>query len=159
MTVMFTKMTERETKRIVDGTNVKRTKKEVGLETRDNCYIQFQFPNASSSLLSQTFIQKKNLRMSPNSVLLLLCSLLWASPFKVYFSRLFRCLGVFLWGNQIQTDQYLLSLKGLLKRLLTTNCLAAHPCLISGSPKVQEEMNAVMGHFRRSSCGFIRALG
>lgn len=86
-------------------------------------------------------------------ILLWLWSLFWASPLKVYFWRLFRCCGVFLWGNQIQTDQYLLSLKGLLKRLLTTNCLAAHPCLISGSPKVQEEMNAVMGHFRMSPSG------
>lgn len=80
-------------------------------------------------------------------------SLFSASPLKVYFWRPFRCCGVFLWGHQIQTDQYLLSLKGLLKRLLTTNCLAAHPCLISGSPKVQEEMNAVMGHFRMSPSG------
>lgn len=68
--------------------------------------------------------------------------------FKVYFWRLLRCFGVFLWGNQIETDQYLLSLKGLLKRQLTTNCLAALPSLISGSPKVQAEMNSVMGHFR-----------
>ena len=86
-------------------------------------------------------------------IVLWLWSLFSASPLKVYFWRLFRCPGVFLWGNQIQTDQYLLSLKGLLKRLLTTNCLAAHPCLISGSPKVQEEMNAVMGHFRMSPSG------
>ena len=86
-------------------------------------------------------------------IVLWLWSLFSASPLKVYFWRLFRCLGVFLWGNQIQTDQYLLSLKGLLKRLLTTNCLAAHPCLISGSLKVQEEMNAVMGHFRMSPSG------
>lgn len=70
--------------------------------------------------------------------------------FKVYFWRLLRCFGVFLWGNQIETDQYLLSLKGLLKRQLTTNCLAALPSLISGSPKVQAEMNSVMGHFKIS---------
>lgn len=73
--------------------------------------------------------------------------------FKVYFRRLLRCFGVFLWGKQIETDQYLLSLKGLLKRQLTTNCLAAVPSLISGSPKVQAEMNSVMGHFRISPSG------
>lgn len=109
-------------------------------------------------LSSLTFIQctpeiQGVLKWDCVEIVLWVWSLFSDSPLKVYFWRLFRCPGVFLWGNQIQTNQYLLSLKGLLKRLLTTNCLAAHPCLISGSPKVQEEMNAVMGHCRMSPSG------
>lgn len=61
---------------------------------------------------------------------------------KVYFFRQYRHFGVFPQGMQIGSDQYLLSLKGLLKRNLTTKCLAAYPCLISGSPRVQAQMNS-----------------
>lgn len=61
---------------------------------------------------------------------------------KSLLFRQYRHFGVFPQGMQIGSDQYLLSLKGLLKRNLTTKCLAAHPCLISGSPRVQTQMNS-----------------
>lgn len=85
-------------------------------------YFSFRFLTAVYLLRSFRSNVKGSL-VSSSSLKLIF----WCSPLKFTFGGYIEMLGVFLWGNQIESDQYLLSLKRVVEKAANNKLLSCSP--------------------------------